>query len=156
MQNWFFKLRRGYCSLVDKFFVCFPPRDNWKLCAPNGNRKNRQSWFLVNSVHKVDFNILWVCEPCYSFPVGSQGLRWNHQREIFLQTLLIRNILKPTGFTVGEHAVGLLVKTSLAVMNQEVIFLHTAVETSKNKIAYIVGQHYFSGLLPTSETVLQL
>lgn len=83
-------------------------------------------------------------------------LKMESSKRDFLQTLLIRNILKPTGFTVGEHAVGLLIETSLAVMNQEVMFLHTAVETSKNEIAYVAGQHYFSALLPTGETVLQL
>lgn len=49
----------------------------------------------VNSVHKVGLNILWICRQCYSCPVESQGLGGNHVREIFLQTMLIRKIIKP-------------------------------------------------------------
>jgi len=72
------------------------------------------------------------------------GLRKESRKRDFLQTLLIRKILKPTGFTVVEHAVGLLIKICLVVMNLEVIFLKTAVKRPKTKIGYAGGQHYFS------------
>lgn len=57
--------------------------------------------------------------------------------------MLIGKIFKPTGFTVVEHAVGLVIKTGLAVISQEIIFLNREVEHYKNKIEHIGGQHCF-------------
>lgn len=106
---------------------------------------------LANSVHTVGLTILWIRRQHYSCPVESQGLGGNHEREIFF---FLQTVDKKDSQAYRIYCCRVACKNLSG--GNKVIFLNMAVKQSKNKTAYVGGQHFFSWLLPICESVLQL